>query len=764
VRAAFAILLTAACVALPGVALAHVERPAYFPDPSAEKVDGVRAGGAVPKARSLGSALKSKPPGETRVVCHEDSLEVALDSIAGARKRGYDIRPTDHRSLSKKKAKRLKKINKQLAKRCEYEEIQPAVTDSANNDRVVVMPGLYAEPTARAQPTHDPACDGLEQNGDPPSRTGALSYRYQSLCPNDQNLIAVMGRKEAGPAPDPPLHDREGIPDLGECIRCNLQLEGSGVSADDVVVDSGDTSAGNGGPSGIGSKKDVAIRADRADGFVLRNITTRHAAEHGIYVIETDGFLLDRFKAFYNGLYGTLTFASDHGRHSNCEGAGHGDSALYPGAPPDTGEQGKELGIVPEVRLNNEITLCDMHHNLAGYSATNGNAVHIHDNNLYDNTLGFNTDAVTAPGHPGFPGDTSLVEDNNFFSNNFNPYVEGSDVEAAFPYPTGTGLWIAGGNHHTVRNNNFWDNWRRGTMVFSVPDALVCGPDSGNEQRGCDAFRSSTSHFNRHHGNRHGFVPEEFRDPQLVEELKITNGGPNGKAVQPNGTDHWWDDFAGAEGNCWYQNESASGEVTMSPRTLPDCQNGANSASSTGIGSPANEGELLSCLAAFINRDQGGLDPETSTCPWLRTPPEPRSGSARAEESAQRESFEQVYADCSGEAPPLVFRASLDRCAATAASPVDLAPVTPIAAGDLGAANCGTWSAATPAEKAAIVADLRAFAGSEVVGAGVQGTGQVLDDGVAHELFEGRCAPEFADRFLLYKLYTHAAVFSDRGP
>ena len=37
-----------------------------------------------------------------------------------------------------------------------------------------------------------------------------------------------------GPA-DPPLEDRHGIPNLGPCIRCNLQIEGSGVSADDVV-------------------------------------------------------------------------------------------------------------------------------------------------------------------------------------------------------------------------------------------------------------------------------------------------------------------------------------------------------------------------------------------------------------------------------------------------------------------------------------------------------------------------------------------------
>jgi hypothetical protein len=752
-------------LSLPALASAHVERPAYFPDPAADKAGKQITGGEVPEPRTLGSALESRLPGETRVVCQENSLDLLREAVADARRRGYYVRPTDRRRLSKKKAARLIEINEKLAERCRYDEIQPAVSDSGNNDRVVVMPGLYTEPTARAQPTHDPACAELTQNGDPPSRTGALSYRYQAQCPNDQNLISVVGRKPGvEAAPDPPRYDREGIPDLGKCIRCNLQIEGSGVSADDVVVDSGDTSAGNGGPSGIGSAKDVAIRADRADGFVLRKVTTRHAAEHGIYVIETDGFLLDRFKAFYNGLYGTLTFASDHGRHSNCEGAGHGDSAVYPGAPPDTGEQGRELGIVSEVRLNNEVTRCDMHHNLAGYSATNGNAVHVHHNNVYDNTLGFNTDAVTAPGHPGFPGDTSLVENNNFFSNNFNPYVDESDVEAAFPYPTGTGLWVAGGNHHTVRNNNFWDNWRRGTMQFSVPDALVCGPDSDNVQRGCDASRASTSHFDSYHGNRMGFVPEEFRDPRLAERLRITNGGPNGQPRQANGTDLWWDDFVGAEGNCWYRNESAFGAVTMSPRELPSCNDGQDPASSMGIGSPVNEGELLSCLAAFINRDQGGLDPDTSTCPWLRTPAEPGTSAARADQRKQAAAFTRVYEGCSASAEALRSLIAGECGRATATGPAQPAGASPIGAGDLGSATCATWNAASAGDQAAIVADLRTFAGSEVVGAGVSGSGRVLDDAIAREMFQTRCAPEFADGFLLYKLYTHAAVITARQP
>src|SRR5215211_1053597 len=276
-------------------------------------------------------------------------MKLLKESIKDAKTHGYEIRPTDHRSFSKKQARRLKRINRKLKKKCKFSEIQPAVNASGNNDRVVIMPGLYTEPTSRAQPTNDPACDQYEQVNDEDT-PGAVSYAYQFRCPNDQNLIAVMGRAPgSGEDPQPPLDDRHGIPNLGPCIRCNLQIEGSGVSADDVVIDAGNTSSGNGAP--IDPVKDVGFRADRAAGFVLRNVTVRHAAEHDIYVTESDGYVLERFKAFYAGEYGVLTFVGDHGVIQDCEAVGNGDAGVYPGSPADTGQQTVEAAP----RLNTEL-------------------------------------------------------------------------------------------------------------------------------------------------------------------------------------------------------------------------------------------------------------------------------------------------------------------------------------------------------------------------------------------------------------------------
>jgi hypothetical protein len=613
-------------VGVPSLALAHVERASYWPDPAPDTSVTPPAGGAVPSVRSLYTALDSKPPGETRVVCQPDSLQRLNASLATAQTTGYKLRASQPANrITKTQAQQLKSFNQRLLDACTYNSIQAAVTDSHNNDRVEVMPGVYTEPASRAAPTHDPACADYVETNDH-GATGALSYKYQFLCPNDQNLIAVMGRALTDiPPPQPPSVDRHGIPDAGPCIRCNVQIQGTGVGPDDVVIDGGDPSLGDKGspgPDPADYAKDVGIRGDRADGLVIDNLKVRHFNEHGVYITETDGYHLDRFKAAYNKEYGFLSFVGDHALIENCDAWGSGDAALYPGATADLGD-----AVPPEQRrYGTELRNCDMHHSAAGYSATDGNAVWIHDNEFYDNTLGFTTDVFTAPGHPGFPADSELIENNNFHSNNFNLYLpicgpgeqpgpygpnQGcSDVVPTVPEPVGTGLWVAGGNHMIIRNNRFWDNWRRGVMIFAVPDQFVCGPAGIDPAllAGCDPTKvpPSTSYNNHVYGNKMGQSPTG--------------------AKAPNGLDFWWDQYAGNTGNCWYDNTGKNGDrasVTADPPLAPvagqslpgflpeDC----DAATNVGTGNPVKEEELLGCYASFTY--------DVDACPWFSTPPKP---------------------------------------------------------------------------------------------------------------------------------------------
>jgi hypothetical protein len=632
-RTVLAIAIGVIAVLVPAFALAHIERASYWPDPAADTSVNPPAGGSVPQIRDLYSALKGHGDGHnhghnhghghgnagtTRIVCQPDSLRRLDADLAKAQTTGYKIRPSQPAiTLTGKEAKTLRHFNEKLFRRCTYHSIQSAVTDSHNNDRIEVMPGLYTEPGSRAKPTNDPACDQYKITNDK-NQAGAVSYAYQFHCPNDQNLIAVLGRALTNtPVPQPPLLDRHGIPDAGPCIRCNLQIQGTGASPDAVTIDAGNTASGDGTP--IDSVKDVGIRADRADGFVLDNVKVRHAREHDVYVPETDGSHLNRLKVPYAGEYGVLTFVADHSLIENCDAWGNGDSGLYPGASADLGE------AVPPAqrRYGTEIRNCDMHHNLLGFSGTDGNATWIHDNKFYDNTMGYSTDVFTAPGHPGFPQDSNLLEHNDFYSNNFNSYLpqcQGSqkpgpngpnqvcsDVTPAEPIPVGTGLWIAGGNANVIRNNRFWNNWRRGAMVFQVPDAFVCD-DPNNQVPGCDpkATVPATSYRNQLYNNKMGVAPDGSH--------------------QRNGVDFWWDqggisiDPTLNTGNCWYGNTGPDGTTSSvtglpSPGAAPPNNLPSNCNNSPSVGAKNGQvAELLTCSTV----PQG--DPR---CPWFTTPAKP---------------------------------------------------------------------------------------------------------------------------------------------
>lgn len=747
-RVVLFMVVSVMAVLLPSVAAqAHVERPSYWPDPKPDCTVSPCAGGAVPTARTLTSALDDAPPGNTLVVCQSDSMTRLNQSIVKAKASGYFIRPTDHRTFSASEAAALLKTNKALFARCKYHEIQTAVTAAGNNDRVVVMPGLYTEPTSRAKPTNDPACSQYKtqsDGGDP----GALSHDYQVHCPNDANLVAVIGRgPDTAPPPSPPLVNRHGIPGAGACIRCNLQLEGSGVSADDVVVEAGDASAGNGGPSGVGEKKHVGIFVDRADGFVLRNVTVRHAHEHDIYILETDGYLFDRFKTYYAGGYGVLTFVEDHGVMQDCEAAGNGDSGLYPGSGADSTDK-RYVPFYPTYRYSQVIRRCDSHHNTGGFSGTDSHGTLITENNFYDNALGFTTDVFTAAGHPGFPQHGNVIEKNNFYSNNFNPFVPDTDVAPFIAAPVGTGLWLAGGNANEVRDNHFYDNWRRGTMLFAVPDALVCGPPpvgGSTPVPGCNVLGVSTSYDNRFHGNQMGV-------------------SPSGE-VKPNGTDFWWDAFPTNTGNCWWSNTAAPGKkITSSPGVLPGCLGGTAPATSIGTGNLLAEAELVACFAGFT---VSGYPAGNGTlCTWSHTPPAPSQGAAalKADTTAQQQGLAAICANGLASRLCAPYKGDLqkvDGVRALKATPDPYVHTKAVSSpGPLSTFTCSWWRKANAPHRLGMVQRIRAFETGKVDGTKALGYGPGLSNGQAANLFEDRCNTFQAGPFALYKIYGAAAPFA----
>ncbi|HEY7874562.1 MAG TPA: right-handed parallel beta-helix repeat-containing protein [Actinomycetota bacterium] len=554
-RALTTAVLTLALLAPPGAALAHAERDAVLPDGS----------GNVPVYRPM----IAKP---NLVVCAKDSLA----------------------RIKKITDKKLRSDNLKLVKKCKFEYIQDAVNHVTKpGTTIYVLPGVYTEDPYRSEPKcaatlpEDPDGNGPQYP--------ILTYEQQLLCPNAQNLIGVFG-------------DVKPEDDKRECNAavCDLQIEGTGQKPSDVRITGGFTEDGE-------FAKANGIRGDRADGLYMRNFLIELFEFNAVYVLETDGFVIDKVIGRWNDEYAFLTFAVDHGLYKNCEGYNNGDSALYPGAASGMHQDKQEYAQT--TRWSVEIRNCKSHHNAAGYSGTAGDSTYVHDNKFYANQTGVVTDSIY-PNHPGLPQNHAWFTSNKIYSNNTNytqDYVQSGICDKkpsergykpekgepkwagvvcpTIPAPVGAGLVIAGGNWNLVEKNQVWDNWRAGFMLLAVPAAIREEDDPSKQ--------FDTSHYNKYVDN-------------------VVSLDPSGK-VDLNGTDFWWDDQG--EGNCWSDNKGANDEVrsnTEYPTGLPACPEGSLPVPHN----PSKTALIASCATYDRWGDDTARDPPG--CDFFDTPEEPQ--------------------------------------------------------------------------------------------------------------------------------------------
>jgi hypothetical protein len=480
----------------------------------------------------------------------------------------------------------LRALNERLLAECAHEHLQAAVDAvTARGTNIYVLPGRYRE-----EPSWDPPCTA-DYDG------GLVDYDLIVSCGEVINLVTVAGDD---PADDDIVCDNQ---------LCDLQIEGTGAGPGAVVFTGGFRDDGD-------WVKHNGIKADRADGFYLRNMTWEIFRENAIYVHETDGYTLDGVVARKNDLYGILTFTSDHGLIKDCETYYNGDSGIYPGSAADV--NGDNDAPPPLDRWAVEITGCSTHHNALGFSGTAGNSVYFHDNEVHHNGAGYVTDSFVG-GHPGMPQDHAWLTNNRIWGNNVNYYgnvQEGGPCRAekpadrghqdgvvcpAFPVPVGTGVLIAGGNLNLLEGNEIYDNWRAGAMLFWIPGAIRGDMDPLGQL--------DTSNGNQFRSNRLGRHPEGV--------------------TQPNGMDFWWDDQG--VGNCWQDNDPATGEVTHNTANvvlgLPDCDSGG---SVSPLGNAVKSATLLPCSTYDRNSE-----PAPDGCDWFTTP-DPPAGREEASTDADR--------------------------------------------------------------------------------------------------------------------------------
>jgi len=347
------------------------------------------------------------------------------------------------------------------------------------------------------------------------------------------------------------------------CVRCDLQLEGTGDRPDDVVIEGGFTRDGD-------WARRVGIYAAHADRLYVRNLTAQRYSVAGIEVDWTDGFVLDKVTGRWNGSYGVTATGDDHGVIDGCAVTGNSAAGIATGAVAGV------AGARPAV----EVRRCRSAGNLVGYEG--GDSVYVHDNDLSGNAVGILTGAGAVQRHGSFIA-------NRVYGNNANPYGnvwsgrcakpprdrESDELCPAIPVPVGTGLVVSAGQQNTYAGNLIYDNWRSGAAQLGY------------------------AHGNRWMGNLMGISPAG--------------------ATAPNGLDFWWDRTG--EQNCWQDNASSWGGVRSAPSPMPDC------AHPSGPGAGLSTWQTIAACNSYVPASAAtpkGVRPQG--CPWIDTPlrPAPR--------------------------------------------------------------------------------------------------------------------------------------------
>ena len=372
--------------------------------------------GAEPQARRATRASSARP---TRSRC-------STRRSRGARKHGYDIRPTDHRTLQRQAgAGSCCAINTQAL------QALPLPRDPARGHRLAQQRPRrgHARPLHRAdrrarKPTQRPGLRRSTRSHNDTRRAGRASPTpTRSHCPNDQNLIAVIGRaRRHRPGPRPAAArtataSRTSARASAATCRSRARASAPTTSSSTPATRRPATAARS-----APARRTSASAPTAPTASCCATSPSATPASTTSTSSSPTATCFDRFKTFYAGEYGVLTFVEDHGLMQNCEAAGSGDSGLYPGAGAETGA-GRDPKYYPTFRYSQEIRYCDsppQRWRLLGHGRQRRPTSH--HNNFYDNALGFTTDVFTAPGHPGFPQDSDLIEHNNFYANNFNPY------------------------------------------------------------------------------------------------------------------------------------------------------------------------------------------------------------------------------------------------------------------------------------------------------------------------------------------------------
>ena len=418
-------LLTAlitVCVAmvLPAVAFAHLERPSYWPDPAPDTSVSPPAGGKVPEAALARIGRQRLWAGQgARGLPGPRRLEVAQRPDPVDRQRAQARLPAAAEP-AQAQAQPLGGDPAVLGRTtcspgsCAYNEIQPAVNDSRNNDRVVVMPGrLHRADLARAA-AQRPALR-LDD-------AGGLERRQDAQLPLPGHLPQ---RPEPDPRPGPRgarhaaararrSRTARASPTWARACAATSSWRAAALQPTDVIIDGASDYESDDPEARPHTLPQARDRARRPRGRVRRAQLHRARGARARPLHRGDRRLPDRHGE--DVLEGRLRQPDLHLRPRplhRLRRVRRRRRRPLPGRRPRDRRAGRQVVLSGRAALSTRPSRdCDMRGSVLAYSGSMGNAVRITHNNIYGNTAGISTDTISAAGHPGFPADSVQVDHN----------------------------------------------------------------------------------------------------------------------------------------------------------------------------------------------------------------------------------------------------------------------------------------------------------------------------------------------------------------
>jgi parallel beta-helix repeat protein len=199
-------------------------------------------------------------------------------------------------------------------------------------------------------------------------------------------------------------------------------------------------------------KLDTGLLVDNARHVTVANLTARNYLGNGVFFNDTHDYVAKRIDAIKDRTYGVYAYNSYHGVFKDSFAWGSGDSGFYVGSCMGCS------AIIENVHAEM---------NYLGYSGTNATGVVIRDSTWTHNGAGIVPNTLPTEDFP--PNRGTYIIHNVVTDNNYETIPEaGFSSTAGIPF--GTGVFLAGVQNNTVRNNIIKDNDRYGVLVSESID------------------------------------------------------------------------------------------------------------------------------------------------------------------------------------------------------------------------------------------------------------------------------------------------------